>query len=165
MKPNPIPPFLPWRIDGTENAEIDGQSYRVAIIRDPAERWVAYVETEDAEGEANAAQIVRAVNGYPAAIEALRQVVGAFDSPGIVLPDSEPLFTALAAARAVLRDDTIPEVTPTRAELDALAAQHGITVREDARAGCFNLYWPDKAHAFAVSVRDAIETIRFNERA
>jgi hypothetical protein len=68
-----------------------------------------------------------------------------------------------AAVAADLNGTNTPR-PPTRADLDTLAATHGIRVSPDARAGCFNLYWPDGAHAFAVSVRDAIDTIRFNVR-
>lgn len=52
----------------------------------------------------------------------------------------------------------------TLAELHALAQAHKIRVVESDRVGCFDLYWPDRRHAFAVSVRDAIETIRFNTK-
>ncbi len=58
---------------------------------------------------------------------------------------------------------------PTMADLDALAFAHSVRVQPSSRAGCFDLYWPaepgaDKRepHAFAVSIGDAIRTIRFN---
>lgn len=58
---------------------------------------------------------------------------------------------------------------PTFSDLCDLASAHSIRVQPSSRAGCFDLYWPAKPgddkhepHAFAVSVRDAIETIRFN---
>lgn len=62
----------PWRVDGSEL--IPGLSVsgllRHAVIRDNAERWVALVEIEDNEGEANA----RLIAAGPSLLEALEKI-------------------------------------------------------------------------------------------
>lgn len=61
-----------------------------------------------------------------------------------------------------LPDAPIDPAASTVADLHALAATHKIRISISDRAGCFDLYWPGNEHVFAVSVRDAIEQIKWN---
>ncbi len=54
----------------------------------------------------------------------------------------------------------IPEQLKIRAE--RLARHHGVRIQPSDRAGCFDLYWVDGAHAFAVSYSDIIRLIELN---
>lgn len=80
-------------------------------------------------------------------------------------------FSALCSRIPAFRKDTItariaielmkPE-PDWHAQLKELSQKHGVGFRENARAGCYDLYFADGGHAFAVSLRDACELIRFN---
>lgn len=55
-------------------------------------------------------------------------------------------------------------VLPSVSESQAVSygRVYGVRVVPSDRAGCYDLYWPDGSHAFAVSPADAVETIKFN---
>ncbi len=102
-----------------------------------------------------AEECARALNGYAAAVDALR----AMQATALQVNDRQwaqaieraktdrPCDLAAAVLAAHDGGKPAPVNPPTAADL------------ENLRTGCFDLYWPDHKHAFAVSVRDAIETI------
>lgn len=113
-------------------------------------------------------QVTEALNGYPVTIDALREVVRLLEL--LNAPDThDPIEAAIYKARAVLAayDKGEQPATPsplTLADLQRVADANGVFVSPSDRAGCFDLYWRDRGHAFAVSVRDAIETIKWNTK-
>jgi len=88
----------PWYAGATLSSDfhfirsINSDSGQVAKVR------VGPVIEQD-ESLANA----RLIAAAPDLLAALEQVEAAFDSPGVVLPDWEPLFDALGSVRGAIR--------------------------------------------------------------
>jgi len=90
----------PWFImggDGFGNIQISGAPFD-SEHNDPLWHAVTTGPTDE-ERSANAALICAA----PDLLAALEQVEAAFFSPGVVLPDWEPLFEALGSVRGAIR--------------------------------------------------------------
>lgn len=85
----------PWyrniRANGKYPVVFAGRNQHVATVSQ---------QKDGSETEANIDLIAAA----PELLDALKHVVEVFDAPGVVLPDEEPLFEALAKCRSIIRN-------------------------------------------------------------
>lgn len=138
---------------------IDRENHKGLVYADGAVAWAPLGNIQAMPDDMD-----KAINGYAAAIDALRGVLSYIEEQDAHSKLVHPFAEALMPARAVLAahdgGTPAPVNPPTAADLENLAALHGVRVAPDLREGCFNLYWPNGTHAFAVSVRDAMDTIQ-----